>query len=151
MRYPFHLSVPCHLSVPGHLWPAEQPHSIRSPKIWTVGRDDWFRLPHGLRPGLSLPAHAETLLEKAAQLHQARVELLDGQGEGSGGDGPLFEEPLRTPWKMQSQTIDISKDSASTFPLWVLCLVNRVLPPISGGSKTERQTAWLCQCLGKLP
>lgn len=88
----------------------------------TVERDTWFRLPHGLCSSLSLLAHAEALLEKAAQLHQARVELLDGQGEGSGSDGPLFKEQLRTPWKIQSQNTDINKDLASIFPLFVTVL-----------------------------
>lgn len=54
-------------------------------------------LPHGRHPGLPPLAHAEALLEKSAQLHQARVELLDGQGGRDSCHGPLSEELPRTP------------------------------------------------------
>lgn len=58
---------------------------------------EWPQLPHSFHPGVSALAHAEALLEKAAQLHQARVELPDGQWERGSCDGPLSEERCRTP------------------------------------------------------
>lgn len=54
-------------------------------------------LPPGLHPGVPLLAHAEALLEKSAQFHQARVELLDSQGDRDSCHGPLSEELPRTP------------------------------------------------------
>lgn len=70
-------------------------HRIK--RLLVLGKQQLAGLPRGLPPGVPALAHAEALLEKVAQLHQARVELLDGQGKRGRGCGPLVEAPPRTP------------------------------------------------------
>lgn len=66
-------------------------------RLLVLGKQQVAGLPRGLPPGVPSVAHAEALLEKVAQLHQARVELLDGQGKRGRGRDPLMDAPPRTP------------------------------------------------------
>lgn len=109
---------------------------MKGSKYWQGS--NWPRLPHGLRPRVPPVAHAEASLEKAAQLHQARAELLTGQAERSSCRGPLFEEPLRTPCETQSQTIQVNETLPSILPLLGTVLGEYRPPLIPGCSETDR-------------